>query len=50
MMDHFFDKLVAITIFPISNTYFDEETKIRRQPILDFVKYFCIHGEIMQPI
>jgi len=47
MIDHFFDKLVAITVFPISNPYFDEETKTRRQPILDYVKYFCEHGKLM---
>jgi len=46
MIDHFYDKLIAISIFPYSNPYFDYETSIRRQPLIDFVKYFGINGTI----
>lgn len=46
MIDHYYDKLIGISIFPYKNTYFDIESAIRRQPILDFVKYFSINGEI----
>jgi uncharacterized protein len=46
MMDHYYDKLIAITVFPISNPYFETETAIRRKPMLDFVKYFGENGAI----
>lgn len=46
MIDHYYDKLIGISIFPYKNAYFDAETAIRRQPILDFVRYFGINGEI----
>jgi len=40
MMDHYFDKLIRLTIFPIRNKYLDYEAQKRRQPLLDFVIYF----------
>ena len=46
IMDHFYDKLIAIGIFPYSNPYFDNESKLRRQPIMDFVKYFGLNNDI----
>lgn len=46
MMDHFYDKLIAVSIFPYRNSYFDEESAKRRKPIIDFVKYFGEHGDL----
>ncbi len=46
MMDHFYDKLVAISVFPIRNSYFDEMCEIRRQPIMDFIIYFSKNDRI----
>ena len=40
MMDHYFDKLVRLTLFPIRNKFLDYECSKRRQPIIDFVLYF----------
>ena len=42
MMDHYFDKLIRLGCFPpeLANTYFDRETMIRNQPIIDFVLFF----------
>jgi hypothetical protein len=46
MIDHYYDKLIKISFFPIKNDYFDAETAIRRQPVLDFIKYFGVNGTI----
>lgn len=40
MMDHYFDKLIRLTLFPIRNKFLDSECFKRRQPIIDFVLYF----------
>lgn len=40
MMDHYFDKLLRVTLFPIRNKYLDYECNERRQPIIDFVLFF----------
>jgi len=40
MMDHYFDKLVRLTIFPIRNNFLDFECSKRRQPIINFILYF----------
>lgn len=46
MMDHYYDKLIAITYFPINNKYLEIESNKRRQPLIDFVKYFGENNEI----
>ena len=40
MMDHYYDKLLRLTFFPIHNKYFDEQCEIRRRPLIDFVLKF----------
>ena len=40
MIDHYYDKLIRLTLFPIRNKYLDYECHIRRKPILDFILYF----------
>ena len=44
LIDHFYDKLVRISFFPIRNNYFDNECNKKRKPIIDFLLYFgkCI--------
>jgi len=46
MMDHYYDKLLRLTFFPIKNTYFDEQCEIRRQPLIDFVLKYGNHETI----
>jgi uncharacterized protein len=40
MIDHYYDKLLRASMFPIRNSYFDKETEIRRKPSIDFVLMF----------
>jgi hypothetical protein len=40
MIDHYYDKLLRLSIFPIRNTYFDEECKNRIKPLIDFLIMF----------
>jgi len=40
MMDHYFDKLLRVTLFPIRNKYLDFKCNQRRQAIIDFVLFF----------
>jgi uncharacterized protein len=40
MIDHYYDKLLRASIFPIKNTFFEEETKNRRKYLLDFLLFF----------
>jgi uncharacterized protein len=40
MMDHYFDKLLRVTLFPIRNKFLDYKCNERRQPLIDFVLYF----------
>jgi uncharacterized protein len=40
MIDHFYDKLLRASKFPIRNIYFDIESKIRQKPLIDFLLYF----------
>ena len=40
MIDHYYDKLLRLSIFPITNTYFDEQCDIRRQPLINFLIWF----------
>lgn len=37
MVDHFYDKLLHITKFPIRNSFFDKECEKRRKPLIDFL-------------
>ena len=46
MIDHYYDKLLRLSTFPIENPYFDEECKIRRKPLIDFLIFFGITGDI----
>jgi uncharacterized protein len=40
MIDHYYDKLLRCTFFPIKNYFFDKETKERRKILIDFILYF----------
>lgn len=40
MIDHYYDKLLRASKFPIRNKYFDKETEIRRKPLIDFIFMF----------
>ena len=48
MIDHYYDKLLRLSIFPIRNTYFDAECKVRRAPLIKFLIWFGKKGEITQ--
>jgi|LakMenEpi03Aug12_release.lakeMendotaPanAssembly.Ray.scaffolds.fasta_scaffold114739_2 uncharacterized protein len=37
MIDHYYDKLLHITKFPIRNKYFDNEIEKRRKPMIDIL-------------
>ena len=45
MIDHFYDKLLRLSVFPIRNPYFDAECEKRRKPLIDFLLKFG-NGEI----
>jgi uncharacterized protein len=45
MMDHYYDKLIRLGLYPIRNPYFDGECKKRNQPIIDFILKYG-RGEI----
>ena len=40
MVDHYYDKLLRLTYFPIRNKYLDEESTKRRKPLIDFLLDF----------
>ena len=46
MIDHYYDKLLRLSIFPIKNKYFDTECEIRRKPLIDFLLLFGEKGTI----
>jgi len=46
MIDHYYDKIVRTTKFPIRNKYFDEICDIRRKPIIDFVLMYSKNKRI----
>jgi uncharacterized protein len=46
MIDHYYDKLLRLSTFPISNKYFDAECAKRRKPLIDFLLYFGRKGSI----
>ena len=39
MLDHFYDKLLRLGKFPITNKYLNNESKKRIKPLLDFLSY-----------
>lgn len=48
MIDHFYDKLLRIGVFPISNIYFQTICKQRQQPLIDIVLYFGSNPDITE--
>jgi uncharacterized protein len=40
MMDHFYDKLLRLGNYPISNKYFEKECELRISPLVDFCLKF----------
>jgi len=46
MIDHFYDKLLRLSDYPIENPYFKEECSKRVAPLIDFVIRFG-RGEIL---
>lgn len=48
MMDHFYDKLLRLGKYPISNEYFDSECKIRQKPLEDIAVKFEQQGSISE--
>jgi uncharacterized protein len=46
MIDHYYDKLLRASIFPIQNPYFNIECDKRRKPIITFLLYFGQKGSI----
>ncbi len=48
MIDHYYDKLLRLSTFPISNKYFDAECAKRRKPLIDFLLYFGKKGSITE--
>ena len=46
MIDHFYDKLIRVCDFPISNPFFDRITKERKNKLLDFILLFGNQGKI----
>lgn len=40
MLDHYYDKLIRLSLFPINNEYLNIEAKNRNKIIIDFVLYF----------
>ena len=46
MIDHYYDKLLRLSTFPIRNKYFDSECEKRRKPLIDFLLYFGQKGSI----
>jgi uncharacterized protein len=40
MIDHYYDKLLRLSVFPIRNPFFDKETEMRRKPLIKFVLKF----------
>jgi uncharacterized protein len=46
MIDHYYDKLLCASIFPIRNKYFDKETELRRKPLIDFILMFGKNKQI----
>jgi uncharacterized protein len=46
MIDHFYDKLLRASIFPVKNKFFEKETKNRRKYLIDFLLYFAKTSEM----
>jgi len=50
MIDHYYDKLLRLTFFPIHNKYFEEQCNIRRKPLIIFILMFGNNGTISNEI
>ena len=50
MIDHYYDKLLRLTFFPIHNKYFEEQCNIRRKPLINFILMFSNNGSISNEI
>ena len=48
MIDHYYDKLLRLSVFPIENEYFKEQCEIRRKPLIDFLIWFGESGDIVK--
>ena len=48
MMDHFYDKLLRLGKYPISNDYFTSECKLRQKPLEDIAVKFEQNGSISE--
>ena len=48
MIDHFYDKLLRIGVFPISNVYFDLICRQRQKPLIDVVLEFGSKPDITE--
>ena len=46
MMDHFYDKLLRLGNYPIKNKFFDEESKKRTVPLIEFALMFGRKGSV----
>lgn len=46
MIDHFYDKLLRATDFPIKNTFLNTEARARTKPMIDFLLFFASKDEL----
>lgn len=46
MIDHYYDKLIRASIFPIKNSFLTQEATKRQRPLIDFLLYFGKKGSI----
>jgi uncharacterized protein len=46
MIDHFYDKLLRATNFPIKNVFLNTEAKARTKPMIDFLLMFASKDEL----
>jgi len=40
MIDHYYDKLLRLSVFPIRNKYFDKFCQEKSRILIDFLLYF----------
>jgi uncharacterized protein len=46
MIDHYYDKLIRASIFPIKNSFLTQEAAKRQRPLIEFLLYFGKKGSI----
>ena len=46
MIDHYYDKLLHLNNFPITNSYFTEQCLIRLKPLIELLLLFGRTGTI----